>query len=171
MLFDRDGVDIVTTSSSRQMVMIKDRDSVERYCRGPEPDSSLATSSGMSFSLPVGTGARTIGGQKQQESAALGGRNPAVLITRELLYRACELSMNTNADPEKTLAIYREFLQIAAQIAATQGQAGTDPAPAKASGSTDDKSDDSNDSKDDKDSDKDADKAKGADKPADGKKK
>ena len=47
MLFDRDGVDIVTTSSSRQMVMIKDRDSVERYCRGPEPDSSLATTSGV----------------------------------------------------------------------------------------------------------------------------
>ena len=73
----------------------------------------------------MASGAKSIGGEKHQESIALGGRNPAVLITRELLYRACELSMNLNADSAGTLAIYREFLDIAQRIAATQKQEGT----------------------------------------------
>lgn len=153
MLFDRDGVDIVTTSSSRQMVMIKDKDSVERFCRGPEPDSSLTSSGGLSFSLPVGIGSRSIGGQEQQDSLALGGRNPAVLITREILYRACELAMNINADPEKTLAIYREFLQIAREIAATQTQAGSEAVSSRPAPPADDKDDDSDDKSDDTDKD------------------
>jgi hypothetical protein len=160
MLFDRDGVDIVTTSSSRQMVMIKDSDSVERFCRGPEPDSSLMTSGGVSLSLPVGMGARSIGGQAQQDSLALGGRSPAVLITREILYRACELAMNINADAEKTLAIYREFLQIARQIAETQTQAGSQAVSSKPAPSADDKDDDSDDKSDEKSDDKDAGKKK-----------
>lgn len=145
MLFDRDGVDIVTTSSSRQMVMIKDKDSTERFCRGPEPDASLTTSGGLSLSLPAGLGGRAIGGQTQQDSLALGGRSPAVLITREILFRACELAMNINADPEKTLAIYREFLQIAQQIAATQTQAGSAALSSRPSPAADDKDDDSDD--------------------------
>jgi len=131
MLFDREGVDIVTTSSARQMVMIKDPGSVERYCRGPEPDASLATSGGLTLAVPLGMGSQSVGSRRQEQIQSLGGRNPAVLITRELLYRACELSMNLNADAEKTLAIYREFLAIAKEIAAKQTQAGTEPSPAK----------------------------------------
>ncbi len=161
MLFDRDGVDIVTTNSSRQMVMIKDRVSTERFCRGPEPDSSLATSGSVSLTMPFATGAKSVGGQKQQESLALGGRNPAVLITRELLYRACELSMNINADPEKTLAIYREFLEIAEKIAATQTQAGSQAVTSGAPAPGDDKSADGDDKSDDDDDQAAKDKDKG----------
>ncbi len=164
MLFDRDGVDIVTTSASRQMVMIKSDSSTERYCRGPEPDSSLAVGGGMTLSMPLASGMKSFGGEKHQESTALGGRNPAVLITRELLYRACELSMNLNADAASTLSIYREFLDIAQRIAATQRQDGTRAtAPTKEDPSGDDAlKDDDAKGDDDKDGGDSGDKGKAA---------
>ncbi|HEX4943967.1 MAG TPA: hypothetical protein VFV55_06405 [Usitatibacteraceae bacterium] len=157
MLFDRDGVDVVTTSTARQMVMIKDPGSNERYCRGPDPDSSLTSSGGVTLSLPSSTGSKSVGAQKQEDALSFGGRSPAVLITRELMYRACELSMNINADADKTIAIYQEFVRSIERIVASQRQQGAAPlASTKSSegGSGGDSSDDASDSSD-SDADKD----------------
>jgi hypothetical protein len=47
-----------------------------------------------------------------------------VLISRELMYRACELSLNINADTALTLQIYERFLRSLEEIAKHQTGAG-----------------------------------------------
>lgn len=55
---------------------------------------------------------------------SLGGMAPEVLITSELLYRACELCANLNADEELTLKIYQMFLDAVDKTASTQTKSG-----------------------------------------------
>lgn len=59
--------------------------------------------------------------------AVLGGRSAAVLITRELLYRACELSLNLNMDTQSTLDFYLKALEVVKAIATHQAVSGTPP--------------------------------------------
>ena len=59
-----------------------------------------------------------------QGSLSLGGRNPAVLITRELMYRACELSNNLNLSTPETLKLYRDVMNVIVQISSAQSGTG-----------------------------------------------
>jgi len=129
-LFDRDGIDVVLAAADRQAVMIKDPSSKERMCLAPGPDYSVTASRGVNLGvgmgLPVGPkGEQNIGGDVSRGALSLGGRNPGVLIARELMYRACELSMNLNADQVTTLQIYTRFLEAIEKIALSETGAGT----------------------------------------------
>ena len=106
---NRNGLDIVIEDGSKKATVIKDLGSTERYCRTPNPD--FAAVKGGSFALPTGIGT-SVGASESSAIDSLGGRSPAVLITRELMYRACELSLNLNADADLTRAIYTQFLSI-----------------------------------------------------------
>ena len=106
---DRNGLDIVIEDGSKKATIFKDVGSTERYCRTPNPD--FAAVKGGSFAIPTGIGT-SVGASDSSAVDSLGGRSPAVLITRELMYRACELSLNVNADPDLTRAIYTQFLAI-----------------------------------------------------------
>jgi hypothetical protein len=93
-LYERQGIDILVESSSLKTTVIKDKDSFERICRSPNPDFASGETSGVSVGLSKGP---TIGTSSGAMIDSLGGRSPAVLITRELMYRACELTLNLQA--------------------------------------------------------------------------
>lgn len=118
---NRNGLDIVIEDGSKKATVIKDLGSTERYCRTPNPD--FAAVKGGSFALPTGIGT-SVGASESSAIDSLGGRSPAVLITRELMYRACELSLNVNADPDMTRAIYTQFLAIITVALADQTEDG-----------------------------------------------
>lgn len=117
-LFDREGIDVILTPADTETVYFKDPGSQERYCRSPESDTASTVSEGVSIGSPVGAG--SVGKDASRGSLSLGGRNPAVLIAREFLYRACELSLNLNADSALTLQIYERFLKSIEEIAKSQ---------------------------------------------------
>lgn len=135
-LIDRQGVDVVAADAGRQLTYFKDQGSQERFCHTPPPDFSRTAGSGTSVGLPtLAGGTAGIGSNLSKGSIDLGGRDPIVLISRELLYRACELATNTNADPATEREIYNKFLATLIEIAKShtgQGAAplASEPAPA-----------------------------------------
>ena len=106
-LYERQGIDILVESSSLKTTVIKDKDSFERICRSPNPDFASGETSGVSVGLSKGP---TIGTSSGAMIDSLGGRSPAVLITRELMYRACEMTLNLQATPDLSKEIYWRFL-------------------------------------------------------------
>lgn len=91
-LVDRDGVDMIAAPAGHVSVMIKDGSSRERVCGGRLPDAIMDSSVGLS--LP----ARSVGVGTTNTDLALGGRNPQVLIVRELR-RSSSLMPNATANP------------------------------------------------------------------------
>lgn len=125
-LIDREGIDIIAADASRRLAFIKDRDTAERLCLAPGPDFSRTAGHGVNLGLPTTAGGAVGIGENQSRGALdLGGRAPALLIARELLYRACELARNINADPATEREIYNRFLDAIVEIAKTQQGAGT----------------------------------------------
>lgn len=122
-VIDRAGVDIVASDVTRQLTYLKERSSTERFCRGPGADAVTTASQGVSAQVPLRGSSVGLGEESTNGAVDLGGRNPAVLIARELMYRACELASNTNADAATERQIYMQFLQAIATI--SKGQTGT----------------------------------------------
>jgi hypothetical protein len=106
-LYERSGIDIIVENASLKATVLKDKDSFERICRSPNPDFASGQTSGVSVGLGQGP---TIGTSSGAMIDSLGGRSPAVLITRELMYRACELALNLQANPDLSKEIYWRFL-------------------------------------------------------------
>ena len=109
LLYDRAGVDVISEAAGVRMAFFRDPTSTERFCLGPGPDVSVAASD----QLGIAVAGRSITTGAGESTLALGGRNPQVLIVRELMYRACELAMNLNSDATETKAIYLAFLAAA----------------------------------------------------------
>jgi hypothetical protein len=132
-LVERDGVDVGLIPATYREVYFSPATSTERHCRAPAPDFTVQQSDQLNLSMPM-NGGESIGGGENQTGLTLGGRSPTVLITRELMYRACELTANINADSETTVAIYATFLQALGNITQQQSGSGTasesDSAPA-----------------------------------------
>jgi len=125
MVIDRQGIDVVAADYARQFTYFKAHGTKERYCRGPGPDAITTSSSGVELGVPTQSGGvGAIGSSSARGGVDLGGRNPAVLISRELLYRACELASNVNADPATELRIYQQFLDAIVTISKTQVSTG-----------------------------------------------
>ncbi len=124
-IFERQGVSALLIAPEMRDVYFNDPSSLERHCRAPGPDVSIESSSGVSFGVSIAGDADKISDGSSQAGLALGGRNPAVLITRELMYRACELSSNLNASKKDTLLIYERFLQAAEKSFPSQTGAGS----------------------------------------------
>ncbi len=124
-LYDRDGVDLVLDHTTGFATIFKEENSTERSCRAVGPDFVTGQGDSVSISAAGGTG---ISGGKSFDAAVAGGRSPGLLALREILYRACELSLNLNADKQLTLEIYKHFLGKAIDaskaLAQSQGSAG-----------------------------------------------
>lgn len=103
------GLEVITVPEGQRVMLIKSPDDVERVCSPRESDQGFSVSEGVQLSLP-GAGGGTIGEQIGAQAVPLAHPTAIVLLARELLFRACELSLNLDADPAETRAIYERFL-------------------------------------------------------------
>jgi hypothetical protein len=134
VLVDRSGIDLIGAPSDRVHIVIKDPKSFERYCKGPGPDVALTASAGVDLGanggvVPLGG---KVGTNASRGAVDLGGRNPAVLLAREMFYRTCELILNTNASPKAAVALFKMTMDAVERISATQtgtGATGTAAPP------------------------------------------
>ncbi len=115
------GISAITNTSDIQITVVKKHGAVERYCAARPSDVADTKSAGVSLTAGLaGNSSEGINEGRSQGAISLGGRDPAVLIVREMMYRACELSMNLNADSKQTLEIYSTFMTAIQDIANTQ---------------------------------------------------
>ncbi len=155
-VLDHGSVLIYQGDSGTSSTFLRRPNSKDIMCRGPYVDVVKTQSEQANIGLSILGGAEPIGAGESQGAISLGGMSPEVLIASELLYRACELAANINADKELTLKIYERFLQIvnktsahqtekgAASISLEQNQLSTTPVLSGQAASSDD-SDDSDD--------------------------
>ena len=115
------GVSIVHSKSSEQFSYIKDHKDLARFCAETDTDTQTTGSSGFS----VSAAGDSIGDGKSSGAVTLGGRDPTVLIARELMFRACELILNTNAEAPDAVKIYSETLKALLTIVKLHKGAGT----------------------------------------------
>jgi hypothetical protein len=122
---ERDGVNAVSSTSDTQMTFIKKHGDADRYCAARPSDVADTSSSGVKLAGSALAESSDIGEGSSRGALSLGGRDPAVLITREIMYRACELSMNLNTDTKQTVEIYKTFLEFIKDITKKQTGTGT----------------------------------------------
>lgn len=123
------GVDVVARNSEVELVIFKTPDDLERFCLAPPPDSvtTFGQAVGLSGIQGVASTSEGLSFGQGEGALALGGRGEAILIARELMYRACEVAMNVNADPALTIEIYRTTLDAIGEITKTVHDAGSSP--------------------------------------------
>lgn len=110
------GLEVLTIPEGQRVMLIKSPDDVERVCSPRESDEGLSVREGVQLSLP-GAGGGAIGEDAGTQAVALAHPTTIVLLARELLFRACELSLNLNADAADTRAIYERFLATVESVA------------------------------------------------------
>lgn len=126
-------IDSIASTSDIQMTIVKSHGDPERYCAARQSDVADTRSVGTSIGVSATSAGESIGESSSQGALALGGRSPAVLIVREMMYRACELSLNLNADNAQTLQIYKMFMDEMKAITSMQIGSGTSSAGQAAS--------------------------------------
>ncbi|MCB1647610.1 MAG: hypothetical protein KDI36_19265 [Pseudomonadales bacterium] len=124
------GMVLSTTSDDAQVTYIKTAASDLRYCTETNIDYAQTESSGLSTSFGVKGASDSVGDQSADGVVSFGGRDPAVLIVRELMFRACEFNANMNADPRMALTVYAGTLDAIVKIAQSQQGTGTLPVAA-----------------------------------------
>lgn len=123
------GLELVSKTAEQEVIIFRTPDDKERFCIAPYPDAVPTFGDGVTLSLP----GRSIGDTNNIGADVLGGRSPSTLITRELLYRSCELAMNYQLDKGEAQALYRDTLSAIVKITTSQTGNGTAPLEAKTS--------------------------------------
>ncbi len=108
---------VVSYSDDLQNTFVKKGANGTKICSQPDPDSAQAYADGLSVAVGAGPGE---GMGDSSSATSLGGRNPEVLLSREMMYRACELSLNYDASYDQARSIYTEFLTAIVALGKTQ---------------------------------------------------
>ena len=121
----RDGVNAIIIDNNSKVTYIKQHKNIDRYCASRESDSSAVSMQNLSLGVSQGVSSEAVGGSSGNGSLSLGGRSPVVLITRELMYRVCELSMNLNTDEKTTIKLYKETIDAIIAISKSEHDIGS----------------------------------------------
>ena len=150
------GLSTFTVTEDTETSLIKIPGSVQQFCAARESDAMSAPQTGLSLGFGMGGTKESVGASSGSGALSLGGRDPLVLITREFMYRVCELSLNHNLSKEETLELYKYFMDkliVIAPLTKSDGAAaqGISPtSPSKESSSYDSKYDTKDDDYKDK---------------------
>ena len=116
--YSQGGLTTFTATEDSETSLIKAPDTRYQFCAARESDAISAPENGMSFGIgTTGLTKESIGTTSGSGALSLGGRDPLVLITREFMYRVCELSLNHNLNKEETIALYKHFMDRLIDIA------------------------------------------------------
>lgn len=123
-----DDVTVISQSATRRAVFFKNVETdYEKICMSAPPDSANSYEEGASILLPAAGGTTGVSEGAGRSALALGGRSPSALITREILYRTCELMLNMNASPEKMEEVFFKAMSAVIIINGAQLEDGTRP--------------------------------------------
>ncbi|WMN60355.1 hypothetical protein NI389_02780 [Pseudoalteromonas xiamenensis] len=103
---------ILTTTSGQGQIYVLTPESNYYLCSLPQPDSAFdqKDDGDLTISL-INTQGEGSDIDESSEEVELAGRTPAVLLTRELFFRACEFSSNYKLTKEEAKLIYMKTLE------------------------------------------------------------
>ena len=117
------GHDIVSRNPELDAIIIAHPADGHRLCMSPETDAVPTQSVGFALSYAGSQG----GANEGAGAGELGGRSPGVLITREILYRTCEFTLNHDLSDADALSLFRDALTQIAAITAAESETGSAP--------------------------------------------
>jgi hypothetical protein len=123
VMIDNGSVQVINHSTSQVATYIKKKEQGLWLCKENFKDAVKTSHAGATLT-GLAPGENVHAGESSG-AIGLGGMDPEVLITSELLYRACELCANLNADKQLSLQIYKMFLETLNKTAAVQTGTGT----------------------------------------------
>ena len=115
------GLGVLHVPGNEQINYIKNHKSLTRLCTETNVDDSVTSAGG--FTLR-GAG-DSIGDNKSTGDVTMGGRDPTVLIARELMYRSCELALNLNLEAADATKVYLGTLDVLIDIVKVHTGVGT----------------------------------------------
>ena len=119
---EQSGLIVKTVAEGERVMLIKSPDDLEKVCSPRESDEGLSFSKGWNVSIPTEIGTVGAGDEIGDGAVALGEPSDLVQLAREMIFRACELTLNLDADAEQTVVIYDRFLSAFERIAASFSQ-------------------------------------------------
>lgn len=111
---------LISSSAAVSSALLRDSDDIKHYCASVAPDATFneTVSEGASISLfNIGRSSpeREVVSDGIKETQMVG-RTPAVLVSREILYRVCELTGNRSLTNEETLKLYEKSIEAIVQL-------------------------------------------------------
>jgi len=94
----------------------QDPKALKKFCMGRGVDAAFEQSESGDIDISlVSVGNSNSEGAAESENSGeeeMSGRTPAVLITRELFYRACELILNAQLDKKEAIQVFNDVLKV-----------------------------------------------------------
>ena len=113
---------VLTSTAVQAQTIVRDPETNLLTCSQGQPDATFDQSEGadLSFSL-ISLGGEDQGSETEEtEASEMAGRTPAILMTRELFFRACEFSQNYKLNKDEALTLYNKTLDTIATVWATE---------------------------------------------------
>jgi hypothetical protein len=118
IIFNRPGgTDIILIPDNFVASYITSSVNNERNCLAPAPDVTDSSADSLKLGDAAGD---AVGLTDGETTKGLGDITPNLLLARELLFRACELTSNINADTETSITIYNSFLKSIVDISVAE---------------------------------------------------
>ncbi|MBF0382979.1 MAG: hypothetical protein HQL69_18310 [Magnetococcales bacterium] len=115
---------LISRGASSTGIFYLDPDDKSIICTQPPPDAALDSGQSWSFGLSMlNFGGKDSGSDAETaDEVEMEGRTPALLLSRELLYRFCEFSRNYKVTKEEAIDLYRHNLKIIEGIAHSEAE-------------------------------------------------
>lgn len=122
LTIDNKNTHAVTYPSNLRGAYFVDKQSSVRFCAEPAPDVALENlqkiSANLSATLNSGDqGNAALNAELKTKVIELAGRTELLLVAREMLYRACELSINHDITPTQLTKIYDSVSKLIMNLA------------------------------------------------------
>jgi hypothetical protein len=113
---------LISRGASTTGIFYLDPEDRSIICTQPPPDAALDLGQSFSFGLNFLNfgGKDSESDEESSDEVEMQGRTPALLMSRELLYRFCEFSRNHKVSKEEALDLYKHNLKIIEGIALSE---------------------------------------------------
>ncbi len=105
------GSSLTMVTASSQIIVTNPDGTI---CVGPPPDATADL--GFAASVSVLSGGGTDGGSAAEEELPLGGRNPNVLVTRDILFQSCLAEARLGLSEQERKDHYKATMELLAKV-------------------------------------------------------
>lgn len=108
--------DLLTTTSAESSIVILDKDNTVVFCSEPASDVLINTNESLSLSADIEGATDSTSDSIGDKESALSNITGNLLLTREILYRACEFISNSDLSEKQKLDVFLKALELVATV-------------------------------------------------------
>jgi len=112
---------MVSKTAALSHIFVRNTDVKNRViCTQPPPDAVFSQGNAADISIFSTSKGDSSGEEEESEEIEMAGRTPAILMAREMFYRACEFSQNYKLDKKEAMDLYNKTLNTVSTVWATE---------------------------------------------------